>query len=534
LDGSPELPLLTIQDVPEINLLSNSCSFFDTTQASIEYSPAGAGDSDRVISSIDANSSLRFHFKIQSNTNSWKHFAIQGSPFGESDPWWKGLRRMDVFIDEGHYSISLFDGNSSDYAVTIPVKISSDQAITIQFLDVLGTSFDILDENNQVTDHVDLAQEPKLQFADGLFPNGVAYISFNVGYPGTMKIKDLSVTSQPSGKWKTDAFSLPGLRMFSEKAGITTSSTFISSQTLNPKVCAIWQNDFDVAVITGFSSPDIWVGPGEYNFSQLDTEVDLAILRGHKVLASHLVFGEPESLPNWLKKGNYSKDEYSQLLKDYIDAVVSHYKGRVSEWSIANEASSRDFYPGLDFWYDKIGPEYIENSFRWAHEADPNGVLIFNDVNNDNLNDSRKIKIINSMYKTVQSLKAKGVQIDVVGMQMHLLEPWDVRPNPSKEDVIATMQEFAKLGVSIYITEMDVSLQKQTGTAEEKLNFQADVYGDMLNACLESGVCKRFTVWGISDGTNYTEYKNAAPVIFDANYQPKPAYFRVQKILENQ
>ena len=102
------------------------------------------------------------------------------------------------------------------------------------------------------------------------------------------------------------------------------------------------------------------------------------------------------------------------------------------------------------------------------------------------------------MYDTVKTLKEKGVPIDVVGMQMHLL--LEVPVPPKKEDVIATMKKFADLGVKIYITELDVDLQNQL---DQRLQFQANLYKDMMDACQEFGVCESFTTWGISNSTSW-------------------------------
>jgi len=139
----------------------------------------------------------------------------------------------------------------------------------------------------------------------------------------------------------------------------------------------------------------------------------------------------------------------------------------------------------------------------------------------------------------VKDLKSKGVPIDVVGMQMHLLVPWNSQILPQKSDVIQTMRRFAYLGVSIYITEFDLNLQNIPGTQEERWDVQAKVYRDMLDACLESGVCKSFSTWGVSDSTSWQtcgqwwclNFPKADPLMFDGLLQPKPAYYAVRDAL---
>jgi endo-1,4-beta-xylanase len=167
-------------------------------------------------------------------------------------------------------------------------------------------------------------------------------------------------------------------------------------------------------------------------------------------------------------------------------------------------------------------------------------VLIFNDANNQAPQDAFSTNVVNKMYSTVKRLKADGVPIDVVGMQMHLFAPWFTQVRPRKADVIATKQKFASLGVHIYVTEMDVDLARQKGSQAEKWSLEADIYRDMMEACIESGVCHSFATWGFSDADSWISCdsagclndKNADPLPFDVNYAPKPAYFALRDALQ--
>ena len=106
------------------------------------------------------------------------------------------------------------------------------------------------------------------------------------------------------------------------------------------------------------------------------------------------------------------------------------------------------------------------------------------------------------------------------------------------------MQGFSQLGVRVYITEMDVNLtfiQNDYPTQEERWAYQAGIYRDMVDACLESGACDSFATWGISDSmswitTSCPECWNEPepygdPLMFDSNFIPKPAYFAVRDAL---
>jgi endo-1,4-beta-xylanase len=123
---------------------------------------------------------------------------------------------------------------------------------------------------------------------------------------------------------------------------------------------------------------------------------------------------------------------------------------------------------------------------------------------------------------------------------MHLLLPFFTQTPPTKGGVLETMRRFGELGVDLYITELDLNLHGRPGSKQERWDFQARVYGDMMAACLESGVCKSFATWGISDATSWlicTEgwwcqnLSEADPLMFDGEYQPKPAYQAVRDAL---
>ncbi|MFN3533657.1 MAG: endo-1,4-beta-xylanase, partial [Candidatus Brocadia sp.] len=325
--------------------------------------------------------------------------------------------------------------------------------------------------------------------------------------------------------------------------GISLGTEFSWWRMQDPRYYDLIFNNYDTLILSEFSWKGFWRGRGDYDFESLDRIVDWAVRHGFRVRASHLVWGATEEssdvLPDWLRQGKYSRDEYIQILNEHVITVVSHFKGRVTEWSIANEAVSRSAWKGADFWMDKIGPEYIELSFRWAREADPDAILIFNDNNNESPRDAETRRVTTKMYDTIKGLREKGVPIDVVGMQMHLLLKYSSQIPPKKQDVFDTMRKFGKLGVKIYITEFDVDVHKVPGSQKERWEYQANLYRDMLEACLESKVCTSFATWGVSDSTSWitceekwcVKVPDADPLMFDKDFNPKPAYFAVRNVL---
>ena len=189
-----------------------------------------------------------------------------------------------------------------------------------------------------------------------------------------------------------------------------------------------------------------------------------------------------------------------------------------------NEASE----PSI-FWNRHVGPEYVEIAFQTAREADPDAVLIYNDSGHE----TARLPKSNQVFNLVKSLKAKDL-VDAVGFQMHILgEPdsyIDPRTPPTKEELLEQMSRYGDMGVKVFITELDVDTGKLSGTKEEKWSKQAEIYGTVVEACLESsGICKDINMWGISD---IDAWRGEAPFLYTASNQPKPAYFAVLDILK--
>jgi endo-1,4-beta-xylanase len=485
---------------------------------------------------------LRIHFGLQNESSPWAAVRITGKP--DNDPWWKDITRLDISIDETSYYLGIRDGSTEGYTVGIPLAIPADQEITLLFLDANGKQVQILDVSESVILEIDFTRYPGLNLPDGLFPNGWFQFGTTVGYPGTLKVTHLSLSTSPSGNYETSWMTGPGLAELAAPHGILIGTEYNPDMMMDERYCGVIRHDFNLGILSVFTDARVWLGPEEYDFALVDQQVNDSANYGLTLYASHLVWGSYDQgvLPDWLKEGDYSKAELLDILHTHISTLVGRYKDKVKIWSIANEAPERDRYFGADFWYDHIGSEYIEKSFQWAREADPDAVLLFNAANNESPRDDDTSYNISTLYQMVKSMKEKGIPVDAIGMQMHLFLPWLSHVMLVEEDVEATMRKFGDLGVKVMITEMDVDLHEIGGTMEEKLQIQAHIYADMMTACIRSGVCTVFATWGVDDGTSWISspsstwvYKNhtpdAAPLLFDIDYKPKPAYDAVRDVL---
>jgi endo-1,4-beta-xylanase len=263
----------------------------------------------------------------------------------------------------------------------------------------------------------------------------------------------------------------------------------------------------------GILHPD----PDRYDFSAADELVRFAEQNGMQVRGHVLVYDR--DLPWWLANRAYSRDEMITILRNHVQTVVSRYRGRIFAWDVVNEAIADDGSLRNTIWLRTIGPEYIELAFRWAREADPGALLFYNDYNNEGLD--RKS---DAVYSLVSDLVQRGVPIDGVGLQMHV----KLATPPNLPDVAANMGRIASLGLQVHVSEMDVEVWGIGGTDQDRLNAQADMYRQLAQICLSEPACTALITWGFTD--KYT-WLGGTPLLFDAAYQPKPAYDALKEAL---
>ncbi|HVI86221.1 MAG TPA: endo-1,4-beta-xylanase [bacterium] len=265
--------------------------------------------------------------------------------------------------------------------------------------------------------------------------------------------------------------------------------------------------------------PDI----DRFTFDTADAVVAFARAHDMRVRGHTLVWHE--ALPQWLTAGQFGPDRLGAILKDHILTEVGHFRGRVSAWDVVNEGL--DGGGGLrdTIWLRALGPDYIDQAFRWARQADPDVPLFYNDFGAEGMGPKS-----DGLYRLVRGMLERGVPIRGVGLQMHV--SLDDGPRPA--DIAANMRRLTALGLEIQITEMDVRIQDTPGPLAEKLAAQARYYHDILRACLAVPKCTALLTWGISDRDSWIPgfFGHAdAPLLFDAAFAPKPAYQALARAL---
>jgi endo-1,4-beta-xylanase len=262
---------------------------------------------------------------------------------------------------------------------------------------------------------------------------------------------------------------------------------------------------------------------GRHDFTQADALVDFAEAHGMQVNGHVLVWHQ--QLPDWLTQGNFDSDELKTILREHIRTLVSRYRGRVVSWDVAAEAIDEDGRMRKTFWSRGIGPDYLALAFRWAHEADPQAHLRYNDYGGEGVGPKA-----DGIFSLAAALRRADVPIHGVGLQMHV----SLDAAPSAADVRRNLQRLAALGLATHISEMDVQLTLPASDAA--LRKQAALYRDMLRACLEQPHCRSFSTWGASD--RYSWIPDFFPgkggaLLFDRDGRAKPAYHSVRRLLRS-
>jgi endo-1,4-beta-xylanase len=257
--------------------------------------------------------------------------------------------------------------------------------------------------------------------------------------------------------------------------------------------------------------------PGQRDYARADEIAAFAEARGMRIKGHALVWHGDS--PAWLE--SLSPPEARIALEDHIRTTVGRYRGRIAAWDVVNEAIADDRSGLRDTVYlRKLGPTYIAEAFRRAHEADPDALLIYNDYGAEGR--GRKS---DDVYNLVRDLRAQGVPIGGVGLQMHV----DAASRPAAADIAGNMRRLADLGLLVNISEMDVRVARLPGTPATRLEEQRRVYHDVVAVCAAEPRCHAITFWGFTDRYSWIDqfYGPDDPLLFDEAYRAKPAYFGV-------
>jgi endo-1,4-beta-xylanase len=286
-----------------------------------------------------------------------------------------------------------------------------------------------------------------------------------------------------------------------------------------------------------------------YNFDPADRYVSFG--EKHKMfIIGHCLVWHSQT-PRWVfqdaQGAPLTRDALLERMRDHIRTVVGRYKGRIGGWDVVNEALNEDGTMRKSQWFNIIGDDFIIKAFQFAHEADPQAELYYNDYSLEN-EPKRK-----GAVELIKKLKAAGVTVTAIGLQGHDKMDW-----PTLQQQTDTIDAFKALGIKVNITELDVDVLPRTapgnsadvsavtagraganpypnGLPDEVQQALAKRYADLFNIFVKyRGTITRITFWGVTDGDSWlngfpVRGRTNYPLLFDREGKTKPAFDSVIK-----
>lgn len=270
---------------------------------------------------------------------------------------------------------------------------------------------------------------------------------------------------------------------------------------------------------------------GAFDFSGADQCIDFAVKNNMKIRGHTLVWHG--ITPKWVfydEQGSIiDKERLLERMKEHIHTVMGRYKGKIYCWDVVNEAiENRD--NGKQYvdceWLRICGPDYIKKAFVYAHEADPEALLFYNDYQVEfSIKRAKTLRMIKEMQQ-------EGIPIHGVGIQSHT-----TMNVPSLYEIKAAIEEFASLGLQIHISEIDISVYDYRDESRIYRSFtpelaekQARRYEEIFRIFREyKKEITSVTFWGVADDHTWldSEIRKSWPFVFDENLAPKPAFYKI-------
>ncbi len=320
-----------------------------------------------------------------------------------------------------------------------------------------------------------------------------------------------------------------------------------------PKAVDVVKEQFNTIVAENCMKPEnIAPNEGEYFWDDADKFVQFGI-DNNMTVTGHVLVWHNQTAP-WMFKNKYgelpNREEMIERMRTYIHTVVGRYKGKIHGWDVINEAILDDGSIRESPWYRAIGPEYFELAFKFAHEADPDAELYYNDYSMSK--PGKRATVV----KLIRRLKAAGCRIDAVGMQSH-----NGLDYPDLTEYEESMKAFINEGVKILITELDLNILPRPDGAEgaeitDSYEFQEkyNPYPKKLSKEAEKEFNQRYlsffelykkyadhigrvTQWGVTDQNSWLndwpiKGRTSYPLLIDRNYKMKPVVKDIIKLFE--
>lgn len=250
---------------------------------------------------------------------------------------------------------------------------------------------------------------------------------------------------------------------------------------------------------------------GQFNFTNADRVVAFAESNDMKIRGHTLVW---HSQSNGAESGGSSRAEMLAKMKRHIDSVAGRYKGKILEWDVVNEAVA-DGSTSLrrSFWQQRVGDDFIDSAFVYAHRADPNALLFYNDYGAEDMGTKS-----NGVYNLVKRLKDNGIPIHGVGLQCHF------GTSIRKNDIDRNIKRLGELGLRVALTEIDM--------VDPSHNTQP--WKDLMEVCLANANCTTFMTWGVYDAASWRASGGTCNcLIYNTQLQPKAIHGTLLTAMNN-
>lgn len=275
---------------------------------------------------------------------------------------------------------------------------------------------------------------------------------------------------------------------------------------------------------------------GTFNFGESDYWVKYARTHSVRLHGHCLVYHT--GAPTWITQFKGTTAEFEQAIKTHIQTVVGRYKGKMKSWDVINEITYynsgaigqtpfRKMYSD-----DKSYLEFVKRCFQWAHEADPDALLFYNDALYEG-----SLSKVERIVAMVEDFKRNGTPIHGLGTQMHI----DI--NTSNAGIRNSLLRLAATGLLIHVSELDVSVNPNkdqnmviSGSVKEAQRVKYQAVASMYKQIVPPSLAYGITLWDLSDADSWlVVQKNRveAPCVFDATYNKKPAFYGLIEGLMN-
>ncbi|MGM9506509.1 endo-1,4-beta-xylanase [Larkinella sp. GY13] len=305
--------------------------------------------------------------------------------------------------------------------------------------------------------------------------------------------------------------------------GVAFNSAIIAN---NPENYKLFLEEFNSKTVHTYMN--IEPLPDQFKFKEPDYWVDFAKLHPIRLHGHCLIYHI--SAPTWWQKFGKDRDGFEKAIENHIRKTVGRYRGKIKSWDVINEMFAynsgsirstifRKYYDN-----DQDYLSFVKRCFQWAHEADPNALLFYNDFSLEYYP-----KKVQAVLQLVADFKRSGTPIHGIGTQMHITF------NANNKGIENSLQELASTGLQVHISELDIQMNPKNASAiifsnqflsqqRNKYETVAILYKKNIPVAQQYGI----TLWDFSDADSWyviNKKQHDIPNIFDKKYRKKPAYY---------